>query len=305
MSGTPAVSVLIRTRNEAASIARTLDLVALQTPVRPEIVVVDSGSTDGTLEIVERRAEVRLLTIPRERFSYGRSLNIGFAAARGSLVVPLSAHAYPRDEHWLARLIRPFEDPRVAGVYGRQLPHLTAWPFVRGDYLRCFGDRPRVQTRPDRIDDCFFSSANAAVRRSAWNAAAFDEDLPYAEDQLWAKTMLKLGYIIRYEPDAAVYHSHNESLLKVYRRTCNEYQAQRAVHGVRKCAGDALRYWWNAVRQDLHCIRHDRDPLIWALRSPAYRFVRALGSLRPSLPGAPWQGPPGNRPSGRAGGDHA
>ena len=279
----PTITVLIRTFNEVASIGRALDLVLGQSLPPLEVVVVDSGSTDGTLDVVRDTRGVRLITIRPEDFTYGRSLNVGFEAARGDVVVLLSAHAFPSSRDWLEHLVRPFEDDRVVGVYGRQLAARDAWPLVRGDYDRYWGDLPRVQSDAAQRDDCRFSNANAAVRRRTWVTCGFDEQLPYAEDQEWVQRVLGLGHIVRYEPQAAVLHSHNESLIRLYRRTRQEYAADLRIFGVRRSLKDGIRYWWNAVRQDRAYVRQVGGSRRWIAWSPFYRLARTLGILRSSM----------------------
>jgi rhamnosyltransferase len=212
-------SIVIRAKNEANLIGEALDAVFGQRFEGGfEVVLVDSGSTDGTLDIV-RRYPTHLIEIPPETFTYGRSLNIGTAAARGELIVSLSAHSTPLDERWLGQLLEPFSDPRVAGVYGRQVPRPNAtWLELLGMRLSgVMDDRPRVHTR-----NSMFSNANGAFRRSLWLRVPFDEEVGGAEDLAWVRVMLREGYCVAYEPRAAVYHSHGEPFLKHLRRTVRD-----------------------------------------------------------------------------------
>ena len=283
------ISILIRTKDEADSIGRTLHWLDIQL-IRPyEVIVVDSGSTDGTVEFLQRGDRVRLIQIPGQEFTYGRALNIGFDAAQGDIVVSLSAHAFPRDEYWLKNLTKHFDDPQVAGVYGSQLPHTHAWPSVRRDYLACYGLKLRVQQNPDDAREHFFSNANASLRHNLWQRRPFDETLPYAEDRQWARCMLRLGYKIIYEPEAAVYHSHNEPLLRYYSRTRKEYEAYKQMYGWEKTVKGACSEWLDLIRGDSKVILENGEARAWLLWSPIYRFFRVMGSLRPSLTYALWQ----------------
>ena len=212
-------SIVIRAKNEARLIGEALDAVFGQRFEGSfEVVLVDSGSTDGTLDIV-RGYPIRLIEIPPETFTYGRSLNIGAAAAGGELIVSLSAHSTPLDERWLGHLLEPLADPRVAGVYGRQVPRPNAtWLELLG--MRLSGvvdDRPRLHTR-----NPMFSNANGAFRRSLWLRVPFDEEVGGAEDLAWVRAMLREGYRVAYEPRAAVYHSHGEPFFKHLRRTVRD-----------------------------------------------------------------------------------
>jgi len=212
-------SIVIRAKNEAEDIGDTLDCIFHQLSVpRFEVIVVDSGSTDRTVEIA-RQFPTQIIEIRPESFTYGRALNIGIAAASGEVVVALSAHALPTSKTWLASLIEPFKDPSVGGVYGRHVPRSNATPFeLFGMWISgVTSDRPRRQTR-----DMMFSNANGAARRHLALEHPFDETLPGAEDLAWADWIVRHGWVVCYQPTAAVYHSHGESLGKLLRRMAHD-----------------------------------------------------------------------------------
>ena len=286
----PATSVLIRAKNEAKDISQALQLVSEQL-LSCEIIVVDSGSTDGTVEIVKQWPNVKLIQIRPEEFTFGRSLNIGFEAAEGEIVVPLSAHAFPCSQHWLQNLVKHFDDPQVAKVYGRQVPHADAWPPVQRDFLAFWDDQPRIQTSPDSRVEHRFSNSNAAIRRKYWEKRCFDETLSGCEDQEWARAMLRLGLKIVYEPDAGVYHSHNEPLLKVYVRTYRETLARQSFYGSNTNIGlrRALQMWLDSVSADVRFILKNQKDHEWLLRTLIYRVFWTYGYLKPSLPAALWE----------------
>jgi rhamnosyltransferase len=212
-------SVIIRAKNEAHDIEETLNRVFSQEGVGEiEAIVVDSGSTDGTLDIV-KQSQAKLIEIPSETFTYGRALNIGVKAAAGDFVVCLSAHSLPAHEHWLANLVSPFADPTVAAVYGRELPRSNATVFeLFGMWLSgVTSTKPRRQER-----DMMFSNRNGAYRRALVIEHPFDEKIPGAEDLAWADWIQRNGWAVYYEPTAPVYHSHGESLPRLLRRMIND-----------------------------------------------------------------------------------
>lgn len=212
-------SIVIRAKNEAHDIESTLNRVFSQQAVRDfEVIVVDSGSTDGTIDIISRSA-ARLIEIPPRSFTYGRALNMGIKAAVGDFVVSLSAHSLPAHDHWLANLLAPFADPSIAGVYGRELPRENATPFdLFGMWLSgVTSTRPRRQER-----DMMFSNRNGAYRRALVVEHPFDEKIPGAEDLAWADWIQRNGWAVWYEPTAPVYHSHGESLPRLLRRIIND-----------------------------------------------------------------------------------
>lgn len=285
----PKTSILIRTKNEAKDIAKTLNLVTDQTLKPDEIIVVDSGSTDGTIALVQQRSDVKLLTMHPEDFTFGRSLNLGFAATQTELVIALSAHAFPCDRDWLKNLVEPFADARVAAVYGKQTPHADAYPPVERDYRSFYGNELRVQTNPNDFSDRTFSNANAAIRRQCWEKRPFDETLSGCEDVEWAWAMLMLGDTIIYAPDAAVYHSHNEPLRQVYQRTYRETLALQTLYAQDMGLRDAWKTWYGSVLADWRFILQQNKDRQWLLRSPLYRLFWTVGYLSPNLPVALWK----------------
>jgi rhamnosyltransferase len=181
-------------------------------------VVVDSGSTDGTQAIV-RQFPATLIQIRPDVFTYGYALNLGVAAATGDIVATLSAHSLPANADWLRNLLKPFVNPRVAGVYGRQLPrsNATILELLGMRLTGLLDDKPRLlHKRP------LFSNANGAFRRPLWLDHPFDEQVGGAEDIAWARTMQERGLLIAYEPTAVVYHSHGEPLLRHLRRASRD-----------------------------------------------------------------------------------
>ncbi len=214
----PLVSVVIRARDEEARIGECLEALRTQDlDGVGEVLVVDSGSTDRTVEIA-RSFGVGVLEIPPASFTYSSALNSGIERTNASLVVLLSAHVVPQGRCWLEQLTRHFDDSSVAGVHSRELPWDDADQYERQRLAGLFP--PIGMTRSldlatdDERDDeslLVFSNAAACIRRSLWMRHPFAE-LPYCEDMEWARWALGQGYRTVYEPRARVRHSHNESL---------------------------------------------------------------------------------------------
>ena len=138
------VSCVVRTYNEAKRIGELISALRSQKSglAELEIFVVDSGSTDGTVDIV-KNLNVKLIEIPKEQFNYSYSLNLGIKESKSDLIVILSAHAIPSQDNLLQKMVSHFEDSKVAGVYCRQIP----WPDADlHETLRIesmFGGNPR------------------------------------------------------------------------------------------------------------------------------------------------------------------
>lgn len=178
----PSASILIRTKNKARNLGDCLEAVFSQEGASFEVIVLHSGSTDGTVEIA-RRFPVRLMTMRPEEFTYGYVLNVGFEAASHPYLVALSGHSIPLHRRWLANLLRHFGDPRVAGVSGPEVNRWNPAPPARTITL----------TRDNFFSDPVFSfsSFNSAIRREAWEQLPFHEVLPHGEDKVWAWQMVE------------------------------------------------------------------------------------------------------------------
>jgi rhamnosyltransferase len=216
------VSVVIPVLNASKFLPSLMAALSSQKPSPPdEVVLVDSHSTDDTLAVAARYPNVRV--IPIDNFSHGRARNLGARAARGDIVVLLTQDSLPRDDNWLAKLLAPLADEKVAAVYSRQVPRKDAPPtecfflnyhFPPGPPVR----REKRSNLPLTLEDVFFSNVSAAVRRELLLKYPFDETLIMSEDQQFARDLLDGGYATVYQPESVVYHSHTYSLLTAFRR---------------------------------------------------------------------------------------
>lgn len=244
----PPASVVIRTFNEARYLDEVLSAIASQhlpAGKPPEVVLVDSGSTDGTLEIAKRHG-AKIVQIRKEDFTFGRSLNLGSEASRAPVLVLLSGHCIPATEHWLENLLRPFNDPGVAAVYGRQLANEEA-KFSEGRVFAKYYPDGAASQGP-----AFCNNANAAVRRSIWRRFRYDETLTGLEDIDFGRKVVGAGFRITYAPDAPVFHIHHESWPQVRRRYEREAIALRHIHPeLHLSLPEALACFTSAVSKDL------------------------------------------------------
>jgi glycosyltransferase involved in cell wall biosynthesis len=231
------VTVAIPVLNGGPLLREVLEAVRAQEVDRPvELLVADSGSTDGSAELArELGAEVFAV----ERFSHGGTRNALIERARGDHVALLTQDAVPAGTAWLASLLDGFAlGADVALVYGPYLPRPgTPRPVareLRGWFASLAPDgEPRVDR--DRAvrgpsPAAFFTDANGCVARSAWREVPFRE-VAYAEDQLLAVDMLRAGYAKVFQPRAAVVHSHAYTPVGQLRRSFDEWRGLREVHG--------------------------------------------------------------------------
>ena len=219
MTNKPSCSIIIRAYNEEDHIGRLLTGIMEQTNHDPEIIVVDSGSTDATVAIASR-FPTKILSITPDDFTFGRSLNLGCRAASAEILVFASAHVYPQYPDWLDRLLEPFQDETIGLVYGRQRGDTGTRYSEHQQFKRMF---PNQSIHNQKHPLC--NNANAAIRRDLWEQHPFDESLSGLEDMDWATWLLSQGHGLSYSADAAVVHIHNETPRQVLNRYKREAMA--------------------------------------------------------------------------------
>ena len=107
----PTVSIVVLTRNAGPEFCQLLERVTTQRDRRPEIVVVDSGSSDGTPDLA-RRFGAKVIDIPAASFNHGQTRNLGIQHSQGEICVLLVQDALPVDDQWLENLTGHFHgDP--------------------------------------------------------------------------------------------------------------------------------------------------------------------------------------------------
>jgi glycosyltransferase involved in cell wall biosynthesis len=218
-------SIVIRTLNEARHLGDLLAMIRRQATngLEVETVVVDSGSTDGTVAIAQANG-ARVTTIRREEFSFGRSLNVGCAFASGDLLVFISGHCVPVDGHWLQRLCQPLVDGKAVYSYGRQIGDDDSNYSERRIFAKYYPDRSAIPQ-----DGFFCNNANSALLRRVWEANPFDESLTGLEDMELAKRLTGKALRIAYVAEAPVFHHHQETWPQVRRRFEREALALRTI----------------------------------------------------------------------------
>jgi rhamnosyltransferase len=271
----PKCSIVIRAFNEERHIGRLLAGIMQQSIQDIEIILVDSGSTDATLAIAARYP-VKVVSIDPETFTFGRSLNLGCAQARGDYLVFASAHVYPLYEDWLETLIAPFEDETVALVYGKQSGGSSSRYSEHQIFASWFPDHSIA-----RQSVAFCNNANAAVRRSLWKLQSYDEDLPGLEDLDWAHWAMGEGYFISYAAAAEIVHVHEEVPRQVLNRYRREAIAlQRILPDEKFSTWDLLRLYLSNVLSDAwHAQNERRLSQVWS-EILWFRWMQFWGTYR-------------------------
>lgn len=217
-------SIVIRAYNEEKHIGRLLEGIKQQTVMDVEIILVDSGSTDGTVSVAESFG-THIVHIPSAEFTFGRSLNFGVQTVTREFVVIASAHIYPVYPDWLESLLRPFEDEQVALSYGKQRGYESSKFSEHQIFHQWYPDVSKLNQ-----ETVFCNNANAAIRKNLWEKNPYDETLTGLEDLAWAKWAKEQGYKISYVAEAEIVHIHNETPRGVYNRYCREAMALRKMY---------------------------------------------------------------------------
>jgi glycosyltransferase involved in cell wall biosynthesis len=217
-------SIIIRAYNEETHIGRLLEGIKHQTFKDVETILVDSGSTDATVDVAQSYG-ARLVRIPSEEFTFGRSLNYGIREATSEYLVIASAHVYPVYPDWLASLLHPLLDDQVALSYGKQRGPVSAKFSEKQIFHQWYPETGRY-----RQETAFCNNANAAIRKSLWRKNPYDESLTGLEDLAWATWAKDQGYAIAYIPEAEVVHVHNETPRGVFNRYRREAMAFKKIY---------------------------------------------------------------------------
>ena len=286
----PETSIIIRTFNEEKHLPGLLESLGGQTYQDYEIVVVDSGSLDQTRDIAAPWAN-KLLRIASHDFTFGYSLNVGIEAASGEFAVIISAHTIPVDGEWLGKLVEPLRHQPTAMSFGRQMGwHRSNFSEIE-DLQRTFGPRRRILHPPHY----FAHNGNSAILKELWQQHPFDETLPGLEDIEWAKYWIERDHQVVYEPEAALYHIHDENWRQVRRRYYREALAARwiGIKGKRHVPLDSAKELAYAV-QDLGRVlwpshttaKQESSPVARGREIVLFRFNKAMGAARGLLDGA-------------------
>ena len=210
----------------------------------PEVIAIDSGSTDGTLARL-RQAGATVISVPRTAFNHGQTRNQALAHAGGEFAVLLVQDAVPASRDWLSALVGPLvRDRSLAGTFARQVPAAGA-SRVTAHYL---GQWVAAQTQPrvmgpltregfagmspaERHSVCAFDNVCSCVRLSVWRDYPF-QPTAIAEDLEWGRDVLLAGHRLAYVPDAVVEHSHERPVSYELQRAYLVHQRLEALFGL-------------------------------------------------------------------------
>lgn len=270
-------SVVIPTKNGGDRFIEVLVSVAAQvTSYEYEIICVDSGSSDKTLDVIRAFPEVKLYQIPPEDFGHGKTRSWAAEKCQGDYIVFITQDALPASVRWLDCFIGAMkENPDAIGGYGAHYPYPDCNLFDARDisgFFQGMGDETKVIQVDDlerfaidleyRMGFAFFSDNNACVRRDYFLDYPYP-DVDFAEDQFWMLEKMGQGEKKVYCPSAAVYHSHNYGVIELLQRSYDEHKALRRL------------FDWNPVPNGRLLPR-----ITWSLSRGDWSYIRSLDMSR-------------------------
>jgi len=294
------ISIVILSKNEERYIGPTLDKIFRQDiDKKYEVVIIDSGSQDSTLNIA-RKHPVKILEIDGNEFGHGRTRNQGAQAAMGDIIVFLNADAAPADEGWLKGLIDNFEsDERVAGVYSRIYPQpncnpLRTWEILddpaycnkrKLKYIEDL-DRYRYMNPGKKRNFLAFSTISCAIRKDILLNNPF-KDIEFGEDLEWSKRIIERGFKIVFEPQSTAVHSHNFyfSFTKTFKKYFDDAKFNKGLFDMWTCRNFTLliTYMVYKVGKDMRYIFSLNKGILyklwWICYSPIIRLAEFCGTV--------------------------
>lgn len=221
------ISIVIRTYNEQKHLPEVLESIKNQTYKNYEVILIDSESTDKTVEIA-KSYEVKVIHILKKDFNYSYASNVGVKNATGDIVCFLSGHSVPVKENYLEKINEIFQDPKIGGCYGDviALKDGSFWEkaYNKLGYIKniLFNRKNNIRLE-NTIHPGILSCSNASIRKTIFNKHLFADELGKkgGEDVELAYRIIQDGLYIAQVPELLVKHSHGSDLKKFLRELKN------------------------------------------------------------------------------------
>ena len=227
----PLISIVIPVKNAMPWLEKQLEAFSIQTRFsETELIYIDSGSTDGTVEVFEA-AGMDIIQVAPESFNHGLTRNLGVAKAKGKYVVMTVQDAVPATREWLDLLLQGFEENKdVVAVCGSQLvpeeddTNPLEWnePWEpgkpKGRIEQYSTDAFNKLTPFEKKTACNLDNVCTMYLKEALLQQPF-EFARFGEDVIWGTMAIKRGLALYYSYQAAVFHYHNENYSFTFNRT--------------------------------------------------------------------------------------
>lgn len=217
------ISVIIPTKNGEKSIGQLLTSLEQQSTKPSQVMIIDSSSEDDTVNICNA-FDVDVVQINARNFNHGGTRNLAASRATGNILLYLTQDVLLKDPKCVENLLKPLlEDSEVAAAYSRQIPREDSKPIERFTRSFNYPSEKKIKGIEDLADlgikTFFFSNACSAIRRNVFEeVGGFPENTIVNEDMFLAAKLLQKGYKIAYQAEAIVCHSHDYSLMEMFKR---------------------------------------------------------------------------------------
>jgi rhamnosyltransferase len=222
----PNLAVMVRTKNDRPGLERIIGHISEERKNykgRIDLIVVDTESTDGTVELA-KKSGATVVPIPQSEFNYPKSINLGLQAVKPDVEAAFITvgHAQLAARNALQSAARHLKDSKVVAVYADQVPHQNATRLEKSLYYFVFNIYRRLKkgAHPTpRPHAGLTQGTGTLVRMKAWRQHKFDEAYGHGgEDLAWGKWALKAGHRLIYDPAAAVHHTHGLGFINFARQ---------------------------------------------------------------------------------------
>lgn len=214
-------SIVLLTLNPGEKFKLLLKAIFNQEYRKFEVILIDSASTDNTLNYA-KEYPIRIFKIQRNEFGHGKTRNLGARLAKGRYVVYITQDAIPANKYWLTNIIKNLRKENVAGSFGRQIPYENANPLDLFNYNEDYPNRKKIIDKKNyNKSNVLYSDANSALKKKTVIKYPY-RDILVSEDLGWALDVIKNNYKIVYEPKAAVIHSHAFNFKNIFKVTFDQ-----------------------------------------------------------------------------------
>ncbi|GAA0880447.1 O antigen biosynthesis rhamnosyltransferase RfbN [Algoriphagus jejuensis] len=286
------VNLYIPTLNGGSRMEEVVAGIQKQTFPIHRLVIVDSGSTDGTLGYLQGVAH-DLMTLDKKDFDHGGTRHLAVTNyPDADVFVFLTQDAILENPDAIERMVQAFQsNPKLGMCYGQQLPHRNAKVLESHSRLFNYPDKSQIRTIEDRdrlgIRTISCSNSFAAYRSQAYfDAGGFPSDNILGEDVLIAGQMILKDWEMAYLAEARVRHSHDYSVAEEFRRYFDIGVFHRDNPWIFEKFGTAGKEGMNYLRSELAYVWKN-NPLLLpkTIASLAAKWIGyRLGLMHPSLP---------------------
>lgn len=270
-------SVVVRVLNERENLNQLIKILEDQKKVEFELIVIDSGSQDGTVEMLKDynfNYPFYFTSIQKDEFSFGKALNEAiYVSTFKKIILSISAHCFPTNSYYLYNMVKHFDDVEIGLVYGRQIGDSRS-PLSEVNHL--FRWFPEKNDFPENL---FCNNGSSAFRYSDWEKFKFDERVSGCEDVLYSLMLNTNNKKVLYEPDSIVTHFHDENFKTVFNRYKRESNLIKSLFNHNLSFANTIYSIFNEIYSDILFRKNKNYPKSSLFHIISYRVAKNLGQF--------------------------